>query len=379
MTRTGRSFDISHSDIASFLQCRRQFWFNYVLGFSDARFPVGAAPAGVRVHEALEGHYDPAGPRDPRQLFEELAQRDIARASSTGQPPWVCDKLYEDVLLGRRMVADYVTWLEENQPDAQWDPVCTEAKLRYTLEFDDPVWEQLDSPHAVAQRTSQLRQQGFTAIRLQGKVDLVQQHTSPDPSDPRYAQIRMTDWKTTGRTFQVDEGFQRSNQSYFYDMLLEMAQDLPAPLQEARARAISTNSPPAEFNYRIIQRPRSRNAPTEVRDLPITHSQALRRSRRRQIFSVVAELIDATLQLDPVTPPSADVTPLTAQPSTVHLAERYAFPSPSDACGWCDFRTPCDVTDDGPDVAIAMISTSPNYISGQRHQRYAETSVPAPA
>lgn len=368
------TFDISHSDLASYLQCRRQFWFSYCLGFSDNRFPVGAAPAGTRVHEALEALYPHFSqpPGDPAAQFEQLAAADVEQATLTNQPPWVFDKLYDDILLGRRMVADYLTWIAETNHDAEWVPICTEAKLRYLIALDDPVWLNLDDPAIVAERRERLASRGFTAIRLQGKVDLIQQHASTylppaeGPSQARFAQLRATDWKTTGRTFQVDEGFQRSNQSYFYDMLLELAQEIPPELQEARLLAQAHSAPPPELNYRIIQRPRSRNAPTEVRDLPVTHSTFMRRSRRRQIFSMITDMIDMTLDLD-------DAYPATG--TTVHSAERLAYPSPSDACGWCSYKPPCDITDDGPDLAVAMLSTSEDYVGGQRHARYAETPV----
>jgi len=369
---TIKYFDISHSDISSFLQCRRQWWFSYVLGYSDNKFPVGAAPAGTRVHMALEAQYPttPAPPGDPREAFEEIAQADIRRATDSSQPPWVMDKLYDDILLGRRMVADYMQWLAELQPDAEWEPVQTEAKLRYTVGLDDPVWDLLDEPLAVRRRNDRLREADFTHVRLQGKVDLIQQHAStyqPDPNHPRYGQLRLTDWKTTGRTFQVEEGFQRSYQSYFYDMLLELAQDVPLPVQEARERTLSgTATPPTpEVNYRIIQRPRSRNATAEIRDLPISHSSHMRRSRRRQMFSIVADMIDTTLAIDADEPRN----------TTVHSAERHAAPSPSDACGWCSYRPACDITDDGPDLAIALLSGSPDYVSGQRHQRYQDNNT----
>lgn len=367
------SFDISHSDIASFLQCKRQWWMSYVLGFSDNRFPVGAASAGTRVHEAIEVMYPHFSlpPGDPAERFEELAKADIERANLTDQPPWVFDKLYDDILLGRRMVGDYLLWVSEVQPDAEWVPICTEAKLRYHIALDDPVWLNLDDEAIVAERTERLASRGFTSVRLQGKVDLIQQHASTylpaseAAQEARFGQFRSTDLKTTGRTFQVDEGFQRSNQSYFYDLLLELAQEIPPELEQARELARAHNAAPAEISYRIIQRPRSRNAPTEVRDLPVTHSTFMRRSRRRQIFAMVADMIDATLDLDDGYPNNAKV----------HAAERHTYPSPSDACGWCSYKPPCDITDDGPDLAVAMLSTSEDYVGGQRHARYAETPV----
>jgi hypothetical protein len=46
----------------------------------------------------------------------------------------------------------------------------------------------------------------------------------------------------------------------------------------------------------------------------------------------------------------------------------HAYPTPSDACRWCDFRQPCDLADESPVASRAMLDRV--YIRGGRHGRY---------
>lgn len=48
------------------------------------------------------------------------------------------------------------------------------------------------------------------------------------------------------------------------------------------------------------------------------------------------------------------------------------YPSPSRACSWCDYRSPCDLADEAPDSAVALLSSG-KYVQGTRYDRYLST------
>lgn len=47
---------------------------------------------------------------------------------------------------------------------------------------------------------------------------------------------------------------------------------------------------------------------------------------------------------------------------------RHAYPSPNPSCRWCEFKNPCDLVDESPLGARAMLDDQ--YIRGGRHARY---------
>jgi PD-(D/E)XK nuclease superfamily len=63
--------------------------------------------------------------------------------------------------------------------------------------------------------------------------------------------------------------------------------------------------------------------------------------------------------------------------ATMEAIERggidHAYPTPQDACRWCDYRQPCDLIDESPLAAREMLDRV--YIRGGRHGRYASSLV----
>lgn len=45
------------------------------------------------------------------------------------------------------------------------------------------------------------------------------------------------------------------------------------------------------------------------------------------------------------------------------------YPSPSRACSWCDYKAPCDIADETPEGALALLSNG-GYVQGKRYDRY---------
>lgn len=51
---------------------------------------------------------------------------------------------------------------------------------------------------------------------------------------------------------------------------------------------------------------------------------------------------------------------------------KHAYPSPNPSCRWCDFKNPCDIVDETPMGARAMLDAQ--YTRGGRHARYESES-----
>lgn len=46
------------------------------------------------------------------------------------------------------------------------------------------------------------------------------------------------------------------------------------------------------------------------------------------------------------------------------------YPSPSRACSWCDYKSPCDIADESsPETVLAMLGSG-HYVQGTRYDRY---------
>lgn len=118
---------ITHSDIASWLRCRRQFALGYVDDFHLPERPTGALATGSRVHQAID-HYITTGddPVAEHQRLAEAAEKELLAADS---PPWVLSDLYEDIIVGRNCVVAYMEWVDSEGPYAGYE-IKSEVKLR---------------------------------------------------------------------------------------------------------------------------------------------------------------------------------------------------------------------------------------------------------
>lgn len=121
---------ITHSDIKSFLLCRRQWYFSYVLDYKKTESLVGALATGSRVHAAIE-HYYRTG-EDPVAEHERLAAETIEIVETEGKP-WELDDLYDDIIIGRNCVKAHQAWLEDTGADGQYEVFAVERKIEAEL------------------------------------------------------------------------------------------------------------------------------------------------------------------------------------------------------------------------------------------------------
>jgi len=113
---------ISNSEIQTFKDCRRKWWFQYYRRLKPKQKQyTGALALGSRVHEALDQYYSTGKPllEAYAGLVEEekiilLAEfRDV-------------DTLEKEAELGRIMLDGYLEWVEEEGIDSELEMISTE-------------------------------------------------------------------------------------------------------------------------------------------------------------------------------------------------------------------------------------------------------------
>jgi hypothetical protein len=110
---------VSHSDIASFLRCRRQFAWSYIDDFREPERLWGPMATGSRVHSAIEQARKTATPIV--ETHKALAARDEEVLIATRAPGWALDDFYENVIMGRNCCIAYERWVETEGPYDGYD------------------------------------------------------------------------------------------------------------------------------------------------------------------------------------------------------------------------------------------------------------------
>lgn len=165
MTTTTSPLVLTHSDLMSFMRCRRLFKWSVVDDWTLPEPDHGALALGSRVHAAVEAHHRDGV--DPVDAHTSLAQE--ARARTDEAPQFVRDRLEGDILVGTNCALAYRRWMLDEQPYKDWDVIGIE-------------------------RTVETPMLGGRII-LRGKIDLLLQGTGVNAG-----QIMLDDLKTSAPT-----------------------------------------------------------------------------------------------------------------------------------------------------------------------------------
>jgi hypothetical protein len=123
------TLNISNSEIASFLRCRRKWWFEYYLGGADRETPiVGPLPMGSRLHTALERYYSLG--IHPVDTWDELVAGDRLVLMSRGTDTKDLDSESD---MGRIMLEGYMEWVHDEGVDAGLEILGVEDFLEMDL------------------------------------------------------------------------------------------------------------------------------------------------------------------------------------------------------------------------------------------------------
>lgn len=116
---------ISNSEIQTFKDCRRRWWFTYYRRLQPkSKQATGALALGSRIHEALDQHYSFGVPllEAHTKLVEEEKKALLAEFRDVAE-------LEKEAELGHIMLEGYVQWVEENGIDAELEMISTEEIL----------------------------------------------------------------------------------------------------------------------------------------------------------------------------------------------------------------------------------------------------------
>lgn len=302
---------VTQSDLALFKTCRRSWFFGTYLGLRLKAQPViGPLTLGTRVHLALQYHYTDG--RDIVEAYNQIAKEEFEQLEES---KIIFDHLAweSETDLGRIMLEGYVEWLEETGADAEYEVIGAEKKLTYELEIPGPF--------------------GSVLVELRGKVDL------------RVRNIRnntrlVVDHKTTAHFANLTTTADKNEQLLFYMLLERLTKENPdewlqgAMLNMLRKVKRGVQSKPPYYDRLEIHK-----TETDLRNYWTRLQGTL------QDYVRVVQMLDENYD------------------------HRFAAYPTAIACGYCPFRHPCTLTDDGSRV-VDMLNTL--YVQRDPHERYNE-------
>lgn len=132
--------EISNSEMQTFKQCRRRWYFGNYLGLAKQEAEhTGPLPLGTRIHNALEKYYIDGD--NLIDAYNRLQRQDAKKfeASDKYYDEDEAKKFNDESDLGRIMLEGYLEWLDEENMDVHIKVVSAEEKLEYRFgqEFHD--------------------------------------------------------------------------------------------------------------------------------------------------------------------------------------------------------------------------------------------------
>lgn len=246
------------------------------------------------------------GAGDPIAEHQRIALEDEAEMRRMGAPSWAIDQLYEDIIVGRNCVIAFLEWVAAEGPYHGYTVAGVESKLEHEI---------------LGGR-----------VKLMGKADLL---LARDVDGA----IFTDDYKTSNRFRSgLRENLERSFQHHTYLTLLRL---LKPDVQIAgafytvlfKAKNMASMKGPAVERFRAP-------ATTRMAELKL-----------RQIEAICTDILN---HIDRVASEGPAV----------------AYPTPQDSCRWCPFRNVCELMDDSPVAARALLDAK--FERGGRHKRYKE-------
>lgn len=290
---------ITNSELQTFKDCRRKWYFSNVLRLTPKRrTTTGPLPLGTRVHGALEVLYDPTSDINPVNRYKQLAIQDTRlwaeQYAELGFDPTDQEKKeYASQLeLGLIMVEGYMEWLAESGADAGFEVVSAEEKI--------------DVPFGYV-RGREVRLLGKLDVRVRRLLD---------------GACLFIDHKTCG-SIDAWLATARINEQFLHYQLLERLY-----AKETGADALTQGS--MVNLLRKVKRTAAAKPPFYHRE-EVHHSDT---ELRNYWLRLVGE-IDDLLGVEAMLSEGAEVN-------------RVAYPRPSRDCTWkCEFKALCPMLDDG--------------------------------
>jgi hypothetical protein len=179
---------ISNSEVQTFKDCRRRWWFTYYRRLQPkVQDFTGALALGSRIHEALDQYYSTGKPL--LQAHADLVAADMKKMNDSFRDT---STLETEAELGRVMLEGYLEWVELEGIDAELEMISTEEIIERPM---------MDG-----------------RVTLQGKIDMRVRR--------KIDGVRMfRDFKTVGGSFADFGSIAHMNEQILTYMVLEEAQN----------------------------------------------------------------------------------------------------------------------------------------------------------
>ena len=179
---------ISNSEIQTFKDCRRRWWFTYYRRLQPKMKDfTGALALGSRIHEALDQHYSKGIPL--LDAHAELVAKDLKTLNDEYRDT---STLETEAELGRVMLEGYLEWVEMNGIDSELEMISTEEIIERPM------------------MNGRVTLQGKIDMRVRRKIDGVRM---------------FRDFKTVGGSFTDFGSTAHMNEQILTYMVLEEAQN----------------------------------------------------------------------------------------------------------------------------------------------------------
>jgi CRISPR/Cas system-associated exonuclease Cas4 (RecB family) len=283
---------ISNSEIQTFKDCRRRWWFTYYRRLQPkVKDFTGALALGSRIHEALDQYYTSNMERDLLQIHSELVAADMKTLTDEFRDT---TSLETEAELGRVMLEGYLEWMELEGIDAELEMISTEEIIERPM---------MDG-----------------RVTLQGKIDMRVRR--------KIDGVRMfRDFKTVGGSFADFGSIAHMNEQVLTYMVLEEAQNKEGERSEGGIFTM----------LRKVKRGAYAKPPF-YDQIEVRHNAFTLRSFYQRLEGTLEDILRVRDGLD-------------AGESHYKLA----YPKPSRDCKWkCQFFSICPLVDDGSAAEAAI-------------------------
>jgi CRISPR/Cas system-associated exonuclease Cas4 (RecB family) len=283
---------ISNSEIQTFKDCRRRWWFTYYRRLQPKlKDYTGALALGSRIHEALDQYYSSNMERDLLEIHAELVAADLKTMTDEFRDT---TSLETEAELGRVMLEGYLEWMELEGIDAELEMISTEEII------ERPMME--------------------GRVILQGKIDMRVRR--------KIDGVRMfRDFKTVGGSFADFGSIAHMNEQVLTYMVLEEAQNKEGERSEGGIFTM----------LRKVKRGAYAKPPF-YDQIEVRHNAFTLRSFFQRLEGTLEDMLRVRDGLD-------------AGESHYKLA----YPKPSRDCKWkCQFFSICPLVDDGSAAEAAI-------------------------
>jgi RecB family exonuclease len=283
---------ISNSEIQTFKDCRRRWWFTYYRRLKPKlQNYTGALALGSRIHEALDQYYTSGMERDLIEIHAELVKADMKILNDEYRDT---TELETEAELGRVMLEGYLEWVALEGIDAELEMISTEEIIERPM---------LDGK-----------------VTLQGKIDMRVRR--------KIDGVRMfRDFKTVGGSFADFGSIAHMNEQVLTYMVLEEAQNKDGERSEGGIFTM----------LRKVKRGAYAKPPF-YDQIEVRHNKFALRSFYQRLEGVLEDMMRVREGLDE---------------GESHY--KLAYPKPSRDCKWkCQFFAICPLVDDGSAAEAAI-------------------------